>query len=280
MTAQSPSLEVKIEAMGTGKRNESLERESLGCCSLLFYSSLFLTLDVWKQVTSYGMKYFNNDIYPIPQTQVVAITEISKFLCFFLLVIFVSGINSLQNIRLSAWYAIPSLIYSFNNNIYYYALHFVTPPVWNFLIQLRIVFTALTYCVFFKRTISSMQWLGILLLMLALTFSHFSGGQTLLGQDQKILVAVFLATLGSCTSVIGTLTMEYLFKNDTRSFHEMQLQLYGFGSIMTWMLYVLESLTQDAPLMKGLKVYMYFFSPLYRDYYMDIFFFWKKNFMC
>lgn len=195
---------------GLHKKNESLERESLGCCSVVFYSSIFLLLDVWKQVASYGMKYFNNNIYPVPQTKIVAVTEMFKFLCFVCLVMWTSGFSGLRNMRISPWYAIPSLIYAINNNIYYYALHFATPPVWNVLIQLRIVFTALTYRVMFKRNITDTQWAGLGLLITAVVLTNFTGGQTLLGQDQKLLVAMFLATLGSCTSVIGTLTMEVL----------------------------------------------------------------------
>ena len=58
---------------------------------------------------------------------------------------------------ISAWYAIPSLIYAFNNNIYYFALHYATPPVWNIIIQLRIIFTAFTYKFIFKRAMTSVQ---------------------------------------------------------------------------------------------------------------------------
>ena len=58
---------------------------------------------------------------------------------------------------ISAWYAIPSLIYAFNNNIYYFALHYATPPVWNIIIQLRIIFTAFTYTFIFKRAMTSVQ---------------------------------------------------------------------------------------------------------------------------
>ena len=58
---------------------------------------------------------------------------------------------------ISAWYAIPSLIYAFNNNIYYFALHYATPPVWNIIIQLRIIFTAFTYKFIFRRAMTSVQ---------------------------------------------------------------------------------------------------------------------------
>ncbi|ELT90198.1 hypothetical protein CAPTEDRAFT_205655 [Capitella teleta] len=261
MTSQVTLVDVKVEAGSSMEsppkvtqhnRNVTLERESLSCFSLVFYSTLFVMLDVWKQVTSYGMKYFNNNVYPMPQTQVVAITEVFKFSLFVVsFLIDAGGFRALCKIRVSLWYAVPAIIYSLTNNIYYYALHFVTPPVWNVLIQLRIVFTALSYRAFFKRSITPVQWLGLILLITALTLTNYSGGQTLLGQDQKILIAFFLATLVSCISIVGSLTMEYLFKNDNRSFHEMQMYIYGFGSIATWLLYALESLTRETPPWKG-----------------------------
>ena len=35
--------------------------------------------------------------------------------------------------------------------------------------------------------------------------------------------------------------LQYLFKNDKRSFGEMQMQLYLFGTMMTWVLYLAET---------------------------------------
>ena len=37
---------------------------------------------------------------------------------------------------------------------------------------------------------------------------------------------------------------QYLFKNDSRSFSEMQVQLYGFGSIISWVLFWVEAVSR------------------------------------
>ena len=37
---------------------------------------------------------------------------------------------------------------------------------------------------------------------------------------------------------------QYLFKNDSRSFSEMQVQLYGFGSIISWALFLVETMSR------------------------------------
>ena len=63
-------------------KNRTLERESKGCYSLLFHTSVFVFVDVWRQITAYGMKYYNNDIYPVAQTQIVAMSEFLKLFIF------------------------------------------------------------------------------------------------------------------------------------------------------------------------------------------------------
>ena len=77
----------------SNKSNKTLERESQGCTVILFYMFIFLMLDVWKQVTSYGMKYYNNNRYPLPQTQVVAVTECMKLTVFFVILIYTKEIK-------------------------------------------------------------------------------------------------------------------------------------------------------------------------------------------
>ncbi len=196
---------------GNGK-NRSLDREAPGCAGVLVYSSVFLLLDVWKQVTSYGMKYYNLDQYPVAQTKVIAIAETVKFALYFAYVVVCGRV---QSIRVSAWYAIPSVVYAFNNNIYLYALHYTTPPVWNILIQLRILTTAFTYRLVFKRTLTQSQWWGLIMLVVAIVMTNFVSGATLgdsvLGSHtwyRAVVVTLALAVLGSTTSVLAAITNE------------------------------------------------------------------------
>ncbi len=46
---------------GTGGKNESLEREAQDAKTVVVLSFTFIMLDIWKQVFSYAMKYFNNN---------------------------------------------------------------------------------------------------------------------------------------------------------------------------------------------------------------------------
>ena len=185
-------------------KNKALDRESLGCHSVLLYSGIFLLVDVWKQVTTYGMKYYNNNHYPLPQTLLVCLGEIFKCLVF-LVVLVIHG--QLNNVKFSKWYAIPAIFYAINNNIYLLGLRYCTPPVWNILIQLRILNTAFTYRIFFKRTITSVQWIAIVVLIIAIILTNFTGGSDM-GGHQNLPMAFLLAAMGSVGSVIGAVSME------------------------------------------------------------------------
>ena len=187
-----------------GTKNETLERESRGWTALVVYSTLFICLDLWKQVTSYGIKYYNNDQYALPQTLVVGITEILKLVLSFLLLLY-QGL--LKDVSFTWLFAVPAVIYAINNNVYLYALHYTTPPVWNILIQLRIIFTALVYRFWFKRNVTRLQWAALLMLVSAIVLTHSSEGKTSV-ESGNLLFAILLATAGSALSTVGTVYTE------------------------------------------------------------------------
>ena len=188
--------------------NATLERESLGCANLVFYIFVFIHLDVLNQILTYDMKYINHNLYPVPQTSIVFATEVLKFLCSVAMVTWTSGFRTIAKVQFTLWYSIPSICYAINNNIHYYALNFSTPPVWNILGQLRLVFTALTYRLFFKRTMTTAQWLGLALLLVAVVLANFTGVHSALGRGDTLPVLLCLAALGSSVAVIGSFTTE------------------------------------------------------------------------
>ena len=119
------------------------------------------------------------------------------------------------DVRVSFVYAIPSVMYAFNNNVYFYALHYVTPPVWNMLGQIRIIITALTYWAVFRRVVTGLQWLALVMIvgMIVCTNRFSSSGGVGEGDNtgrmqSNVMVALGLAAVGSVASVIGTITIE------------------------------------------------------------------------
>ena len=201
-------IDSKSPTHSTGLKNATLERESLSCASLVFYSFLFIKLDVLNQVITYGMKYLNNNSYPVPQTGIVFSTEALKFLCYVILISWTRGFQGFQEVRLSLWYSIPSICYAINNNVFLYALNYSTPPVWNILSQLRLVFTALAYRLFFKRAITRVQWVGLALLLIAVVLTNYTGVQGLMSHSNNLLTLLNLAALGACVAVTGNFSTE------------------------------------------------------------------------
>jgi len=94
---ESHAVQIQSENGGT---NLGLNREVTGWISIVFYCSLFIFVDFWKQLTSYGMKYYNGNIYPMPQTQLVATAEVLKFVVFFYIVMVRDGLSTF---RISLW---------------------------------------------------------------------------------------------------------------------------------------------------------------------------------
>ena len=185
-------------------KNLSLERESKGIFSLILFSSIFIFLDLFKQIACYGVKYYNKDKYPIPQTYIVLATEIFKCSVVLAIIVYKGEIRSL---RVSFAYAIPAFIGAINNNIYYLALNYTSPPIWNILSQLRIIFTGLAYRFVFKRDITRTQWTALFILILSIAATKLSsGGKS--GVNFVHPMAFVLAVIGSLLSVCAMVYIE------------------------------------------------------------------------
>ena len=186
-------------------KNRSLERESSGVFSLILFSSIFIFLDLFKQIASYGVKYYNKDKYPIPQTYIVLVTEIVKCSVVLAIIVYKGEIRSL---RVSFAYAIPAFIAAINNNTYYLALHYTSPPIWNILIQLRIIFTGLAYRFVFKRDITRVQWTALCILIFSIAATKLSSGGESAGVNFVQPMAFVLAVIGSLLSVCAMVYIE------------------------------------------------------------------------
>lgn len=220
-------------------KNITLERESRGCFSVVFYSSVFIMLDVWRQISGYGIKYYNQDKFPVPQTSLVAAGELIK--CF-LFTVKMTMAGTICTVKLSPKYLIPSLCYAVNNNLFYLAMYYTTPPVWNILTQMRVIFTAFVYRFYFKKTFSFVQWLALTLLMVAIVMAKFTGESS--GSEERsrnMFIAMLMALGASMIAAMGPVYAEYLLKNDDRDFEEQQLQMYLFGSVCTCSLLLAET---------------------------------------
>ncbi|XP_013409202.1 CMP-sialic acid transporter 2 [Lingula anatina] len=235
-TSTSPPVSVSAVTM---------DREDHHVALSVIYCFSFLVMEVGKQCSSYAMKYYNDDVYPVPQTFLVAAVELIKLVVMVTVLLFQ---GKLLQIRISLWFALPSIVYGITNNIHFYALHLTSPPVWAILMQMRVVFIAVTYRTLFKRQIERIQWFALCVLITGIAITKIGGG---LEKGNFIHpMAWLLAAFTSFLCMVAAVLTEYLFKNDRRSFADQQLQLYLFGTIVTLMLCLTESNTKVKDLLQ------------------------------
>ncbi|XP_077999717.1 uncharacterized protein LOC144452491 [Glandiceps talaboti] len=201
----------------------------------------FILLETAKQIVIYGSKQYNGGKYPLSLSTIVALSELTKLIVCASIYGYSGNIKSFE---LSWKFAIPSLLYGMNNNLFLYALHYTPPPLWNVLIQSRVLMTALVYRIVFKRVIPPLRWLALLLLIFGIALAEISGsstGHSIQETTMRLyLRALILSIVSAVLSTAASVYTEYLFKNNDRPFMEQQVQLYLFGFSMTsiWALYV------------------------------------------
>ena len=74
---------------------------------------------------------------------------------------------SRDNLKASLPYVAPSLIYALQNNIYFYAITLISPPIWMIMISLKTVFSACIYKFYLGKSTNYMQILGAFLVVLS-----------------------------------------------------------------------------------------------------------------
>ena len=102
-----------------------------------------------KQLTNYSLQYYNDGRFPIPQTILVIIVAFVKLLTTILrdggkCPISKHGL-CWATIKTSFRFLVPAILYGINNNIYFFGLTLVAPPIWLILCSFRTIITASTY---------------------------------------------------------------------------------------------------------------------------------------
>lgn len=205
-----------------------LHRQPTSVAVVVLLSSLFITADVGKMMSSYALRYYNNGEYPVHQTLLVALSEGSKCLVTTAVHVWVTGSFRM---RPSIKFILPSVIYMLTNNIFFYALHFVTPPVWLVLVQCKVVLTLLVYKYVFKHSISAAQWTAGFLIVTSVLGSQLEEFNQ--GELRGKLIAVGLGLLCGTLSTIAAVYTEFCFKNDSRTLWEQQSQIYLGGALFS-----------------------------------------------
>lgn len=197
----------------SGDFQQSMARKSTSFMVYLFLCSTFIFVEMAKQVTTYALRYQHNGKYPMIQTSLVAIVEFIKLSTVSILFISKRKFDRTytnEPLTLSWKFIIPSVIYAINNNLYYFALNIVAPPIWMVIIQSRVVLTALAYKFIFKRQVTSVQWLGTVFITIAVVTNELPN---LFGSAHLAIPfsAILLSLLSACTSCGAAIYTEVSF---------------------------------------------------------------------
>lgn len=151
-------------------------------------------------------------------------------------------------------YAIPGLMYAVQNQLLYYAVFHLQPAMFQLSSKLKFVSTAVLHRLVLKRPLTSLQWLGIMTLMLGMMVSKGSllssackdnpisgvpeekGGKSF---TTGLFIVVATSTISGCSGIAN----EYLLKKVDENSHFMlkNMQLYLWGIIFNFVGSLLET---------------------------------------
>jgi len=252
--------------------------------------SIVLTMvfcEVTKQISNYSLQYYNHFQFPIPQTIIVVLCELVKLVTTLIRAKFNPPSFSLQSLRGSLRFLLPSVLYAINNNIYYAGLTLVPPPIWLMLCSIRTVVTATIYKFVLKRHITLLQFLGAALIVISIaiaktpdilqiispstvndetvraslvnnqndtTNNHDSNANDTDGNAVNAIpiTAILLALVASCNSVGSSVFTEQLFKssnNKGESFLDQQFWLYAYGAVVASTYHFISRPTYTIPIL-------------------------------
>ncbi|CAM1300402.1 Uncharacterised protein at_DN0492 [Pycnogonum litorale] len=235
-------LSLDVTKLETGYNSEIcvINRKKTSFIIYLLLCSIFLVFETSKQVFTYSTRYYNGGIYPMSQTALVAIVELMKLSCVVFLYLFKNGFRLQQITPPSVKFVIPSLLYTINNNLYYYALNIVPPPIWMVIIQIRVVLTALVYRFGFRREMTTLQWMGTIFITVAVVTNEIPN---IIGEDHIVipLAAIVLSLASAIISCGASVYTELLLKNSPYTFLGQQIQLYFFGTVIAMTTHLVSS---------------------------------------
>lgn len=213
--------------MSNNKNGEILSRETTSCSSIAAWAVVLGSLDTARQLVGYQVTVDGG----ARSSLIVLCSECLKLIILFLVLL--STGNELTKVhKFSLWLLFPASIYALTNNLFYYGISLVPPPIWAILNQTKVIFLGIVYRFIFKRQFTPYQWVGLFFLLVAVTLTAATGDdskhKTYTSSD--LLFAGVLALGASFLSAIGPIVVEWRLKNDeSRSFAVQQFQLYALG---------------------------------------------------
>lgn len=193
---------------------------------------LVIFMHISRENTSNGPMYASSTA--------VAMMEISKFIiCLTVICIEKKGIRGLlknlneevfstpiEILRLS----VPSLLYTIQNNLLYYALSHLDAATFQVGYQVKILTTALFSVLMLGKTLSNYQWLSLVILTIGVSLAQLSAQSN--SHEQHNTTAGFIAVLlAACTSGFSGVYFERILKSSGSSLWIRNIQM-SFSSII------------------------------------------------
>lgn len=182
--------------------------------SLFTFTAMAIVLfqiccEVMKQLSNYSLQYYNEGRFPIPQTVIVIGVALVKLFA----TVFRAGGKcpisnqgfSIGTFRSSLRFLVPAVLYGINNNVYFFGITLVAPPIWLILCSFRTIITATTYKFFLKRPVSRGQFFGCFVIVISLVVAKFPDILQIVNNRKDSTVIKIVADMGTVNS---TATME------------------------------------------------------------------------
>ncbi|KAG2455884.1 probable UDP-sugar transporter protein SLC35A4 [Polypterus senegalus] len=195
-----------------------------------------------------------NGKIPFNPSSCVVLIELLKFLVSLVLLV----IQDAQSLRKTvsrhhvAPYAVPAVLYAFNNNIMVYMQEQMDPSTFQILSNLKIASTAVLYSAFLRKRLAKVQWVALGLLMLAGACHSFSctsrdeEGEAEEGMRLHVTAPGLLFLLVYClVSGLAAVYTEVILKTQRLPLNLQNLFLYLFGICINYGSYLVTGSNQS-----------------------------------
>jgi solute carrier family 35 (UDP-sugar transporter), member A1/2/3 len=205
-----------------------------GALALLVLQNTFLVVLMGYSRTRQTDKLYSS-------STAVAVMEVVKFACCLLVIAYDKGsLRALWKVLQEELFsqrtellklAVPSVLYSIQNNLLYYALSHLDAATFQVGYQVKILTTAVFSVLMLGKSLSSQQWVALVILTVGVSLTQLSASQRSSTSANSTLgfVAVLAA---ACTSGFGGVYFEKLLKNSGTSVWMRNLQM-GVFSILS-----------------------------------------------
>ncbi|XP_034942844.1 UDP-galactose transporter senju [Chelonus insularis] len=179
----------------------------------LSYMTLFINQGIivtWSQIKgNYNYNFVT----------VVLLTEILKLVVSIILycrnnniAVFFKEVIKYRQIFLL--YMVPSCLYCFYNNLAFVNLAAFDPTTYYLLLQFRVVITGIIFQIIFKKKLSTIQWISLIILTLGCMIKHLNfnfNGNTVIPKFTLNINVLFILIQTICSCLAGVYN-EYLLK--------------------------------------------------------------------